>query len=226
MNRSQYPTELTTSRCKVIVTQRESIQIFKPHTLKAQWPSVISPLIRASTFFPALQSFPMQQLRKQSYLVLPGNRNSLASKINNWGGTKRQWFRHSFQIHCDLPCGFAARLGRNRKPQQAAFFKSLANNVSGDWDIPKLAGLLSTAFGLALLYIHTQLPPAPPALLPRSNFQKKTRSWLPPRLPRSNYFSVGRPLAYRRTHFFAKADYFFITTDPFLSNRPRLHEQT
>ena len=86
MNRSQYPTELTTSRCKVIVTQRESIQIFKPHTLKAQWPSVISPLIRASTFFPALQSFPMQQLRKQSYLVLPGNRNSLASKINNWGG--------------------------------------------------------------------------------------------------------------------------------------------
>ena len=82
---AKYPTELTTSSCKVIVTQRESIQIFKPHTLKAQKPSVISPLIRASRFVLASQSVPnrpIQRHRKQSYLVLPGNRNSLASITN------------------------------------------------------------------------------------------------------------------------------------------------
>ena len=42
-----------------------------------------------------MQSFPMQQLCKQSYLVLPGNRNSLASILSRKiGGRNTDYFSH------------------------------------------------------------------------------------------------------------------------------------
>ena len=113
-----------------------------------------------SRFLPRLQSFPMQQLCKQSYLVLPGNRNSLASILSRKiGGRNTDYFSHLLNT---------LRPPRNRGFQLCfAVAKHTRRRSSKIWNRKRFSegefkrlGFLSTALAL-LSYISQGHCPRP-----------------------------------------------------------------